>query len=137
MPRSKKSIPCVASFCLCEILSQSPSPSEHLAVDSGKPLHGRDWNGLFWHLSMHAGVIAGMAACAPLQVRSASAIAAGKHLQSHGFLTVPLEQMESSRSSAECGLSSFSFHSESSFHLDLFLANDFLMLLKTLAVVPL
>lgn len=59
------------------------------------------------------------------------------HLQSHGFLTVPLEQMESSRSAAECGLSSFSFHSESSFHLEFLLANDFLMLLKTLAVVPL
>ena len=120
---------------VCEILSQSPRPSEYLAVDSGKPLHCSDWNCLFWHLLMHAGVIAGMAACSPLA--GEICLCNCCHLQSHGFLTVPLELMEPSRSLAECCLSYFSFHSESSFHLWLLLANDFLMLLKTLLFVPL
>lgn len=66
MSHSKKSILCVASICLCEILSQSPRPSECLAVDSSKRLHCSDWNCLFWHLSMHVGRIAHMAACSPL-----------------------------------------------------------------------
>lgn len=126
---------CVCYQSVCEILSQSPRPSELLAADSGKPLHCSDWNCLFWHLLMHAGVIAGMAACSLLA--GEICLCNCCHLQSRGFLTLPLEQMESSRSSAECGLSYFSFRSESSFHLGLLLANDFLTLLKTLPFVPL